>query len=257
MQTKTTRERRSFPMSASTCPAFWTEDPMILVKESYDFFPFHEGARKCTTTALNSFTRFGIYLGVILTMFGGSLMYLTISVAIAIAAMAAYYGMKSRGIIREGFVIQSSKPDVVFSMPGVTPEPAHMVKGIDAAGKPVSDVIGQQTRTEPTAANPFMNVLLTEIGDNPMRPPAENGEFLKRQFSNEFQERVYGDPSDVFQKSQNQRIWAVEPATSIPNDRDSFQNWLYRVPGRTCKEGNTRICKTGTDGGSLTWINEA
>lgn len=225
--------------------------------ESYDFFPFHEGARKCTTTALNSFTRFGLYLGILMVIVRGNLMYLSISIAIGIAAMASYYGMQSRGILQEGFVVQSSKPDVVFSMPGVVPEPANFVKGIEAAGKSVSDIIGQQPRTEPTAANPFMNILLTEIGDNPMRPPAENGEFLKRQFSNEFQERVFGDPSDVFQHTQNQRSWSVQPSTSIPNDRDSFQNWLYRTPGKTCKEGNTRICKTGTDGGVLPWINQS
>lgn len=244
-------------MSAPSCPPFWTENPMILIQESYDFFPFHEGARKCTTTALNSFTRFGLYLGLIMTILRGNLMYLTISIAIAIASMAAYYGMKNRGIVREDFTIQSSQPGVVFSMPGVTPEPANLIKGIEAAGKSVSDIIGQTTHTEPTAANPFMNILLTEIGDNPSRPPAENGEFLKRQFSNEFQERVYGDPSDVFQHKQNQRIWSVEPSTSIPNDRDSFQNWLYRVPGRTCKEGNTRTCKTATDGSNLSWINQS
>lgn len=248
-------------MSAIQCPIFWTEDPMILVKESYDFFPFHEAAQKCTTTALNSFTRFGIYLGLVMAILQSSVMYLLISIAIGIMSMAAYYGMRTRGILREGFVVQKSQPGVVFSMPGVAPsmipEPANLVKGIEAAGRPVQDVIGQKDRTEPTAANPFMNILLTEIGDDPTRPPAETAEFLKRQFSNEFQERVYGDPSDVFQHTQNQRIWAVEPATSIPNDRDSFQNWLYRVPGRTCKEGNTRVCKTGTDGGQVTWLSQA
>jgi hypothetical protein len=114
---------------------------------------------------------------------------------------------------------------VMFTMPGVVPpEPEKLIKGIEAAGKPVEDIIGQTKRTDPTGANPFMNVLLTEIGDNPTRPPAANGEFLKRQFSDEFQQRIYGDPGDVFQHTQNQRVWTVNPATSIPNDRDSFQN---------------------------------
>jgi hypothetical protein len=244
-------------MSATQCPKFWMEDPMILIKESYDFFPFHEGAKYCTTTALNSFTRFGIYLGLVLALLRANIIYLTISIAIAIVSASAYYGMKNRGSLREGFGVQPSRPDVVFSMHGIVPEPANLVKGIEAAGKPVADVIGQQSRTEPTAANPFMNILLTEIGDNPMRPPAQSGEHLQRQFSNEFQDRVYGDPSDVFQHTQNQRIWVAQPSTSIPNDRDSFQNWLYRIPGRSCKEGNTRVCKTGTDGGPITSLNQA
>jgi hypothetical protein len=188
---------------------------------------------------------------------------LTIGVAIAIVSVAAYYGMKSRDIIREGFASTVSPTPIatgtVFSMPGVNPipEPAGLVKGIEAAGKPVADVIGQTNRTEPTAANPFMNVLVHEIGEDPTKSPAANGESLKRQFSDEFQQRLYGDPTDVFQHSQNQRVWTVQPSTSIPNDRESYQNWLYRVPGRTCKEGNSQVCKTATDGSVLPWISQA
>lgn len=232
-----------------SCPVFWTEDPRILLQEAVDFFPFHKGAQQCTTTALNSFTRFGLYLGVLLAFLTKEWNYLLLGIGIAIVAAAAYHGMKSKGNLREGFSLvgtQSTPLDL-----GNFPEDG-LVAGSDAADKYVNDVIGTKTRTQPTAANPFMNVLLTEIGDNPMRPPAENGEFLKRQFSAVFQ-GVHGDPGDVFHKNQSQRIWAVQPITSIPNDQGSFQNWLYRTPGRTCKEGNTRACKAATEGGQLTW----
>lgn len=246
------------------CPKFWMEDPAVLVKDLQDFFPFHAEAQRCTTTALNSFTRFGIYLGVMLAILRLSFNYLFLCIAIAIVSAATYYGMKSQGTVREGFgdiktATANAIPPVVIATPGVAPEPAGLVKGIEAAGKPVADVIGQTARTEPTAANPFMNVLLTEIGDNPTRPPAKTIDTasMKQDLSNEFQQRTYGDPSDVFQHTQNQRIWTVQPATSIPNDRDSYQNWLFRVPGKTCKEGNTRACKTATDGGQLPWLSQA
>ena len=71
----------------------------------------------------------------------------------------------------------------------------------------------------------------------------------------EFQTRMYGDPTDVFQHTQDQRVWAVNPITSIPNDQGSFANWLYRVPGRTCKEGNNAACFSGTEGGVVTWLS--
>jgi hypothetical protein len=256
----------------STCTVFWSENPAILWEDPMDFFPFHERAKQCTTIALNSFSRFGLYLGVLLALLTQNMRYLILSIGILVLSVAAYYGMKQKGTLREGFVVGSSLPaaaPVTFSMPGV-PMGASVgslasslagspgiVKGIEAAGKPVDDVIGRDSRSSPTGANPFMNVLLTEIGDNPTRPPAENGEFLKQQFSDEFQTRVYGDPTDVFQRNQNQRLWAVNPGTSIPNDRESYQNWLFRVPGRTCKEGNTRVCKTGTEGGTVTWLSQA
>jgi hypothetical protein len=237
-----------------SCPVFWTEDPSILLREAADFFPFHKGAQRCTTTALNSFTRFGIYLGILLAFMTTEWNYLLLSVGIAIIAAAAYHGMKTKGILREGFQSKATGSSSTPLQLEKFPEDG-LVAGSDAADEYVNDVIGTKERTQPTGANPFMNVLLTEIGDNPMRPPAENGEFLKRQFSNVFQDRVYGDPGDVFQKTQNQRTWAVQPNTSIPNDQDSFQNWLYRTPGRTCKEGNARACTSATEGGNLTWLN--
>ena len=237
------------------CPLFWTEDPAILLREAADFFPFHKAAQRCTTTALNSFTRFGLYLGLLLAILTGEMRYVLLGIGLAVVAAAAYHGMKSNGVLREGFQDKGR-----MGTSSVTPLTLNkfpeegLVVGTDAADEYVNDVIGSKVRTEPTAANPFMNVLLTEIGDNPIRPPAENGEFLKRQFSNVFQDRVYGDPGDVFQKTQNQRTWAVQPITSIPNDQESFQNWLYRIPGRTCKEGNASVCTSATEGGQLTWL---
>jgi hypothetical protein len=236
-----------------SCPLFWTEDPSVLLREAADFFPFHKAAQKCSTIALNAFTRFGLYLGLLLAIITGEMRYLLLGIGLAVVAAAAYHGMKSKGVLREGFQAQPK-----YATSSVTPLTLNkfpeqgLVVGSDAADEYVNDIIGSKERTEPTAANPFMNVLLTEIGDNPMRAPAENGEFMKRQFSQVFQ-GVYGDPGDVFQKTQNQRTWAVQPITSIPNDQESFQNWLFRTPGRTCKEGNSRACTAATEGGQLTW----
>lgn len=231
------------------CPAFWLEDPSVLWKEATDFFPFHAGAKKCTATALNSLTRFGLYLGLVLIVLTGRIAYLCLAVGIPLLAVAAYKGMEIRGNVRRTEAFQGT------SYPS-NPE-SNVILGPDVVDEYVDDVIGTQGRTLPTAANPFMNVLLTEIGDDPQRPPAKNGAFLKRQFSNIFQDRVYGDPNDVFQKSQNQRIWATQPITSIPNDQESFQNWLFRVPGRTCKEGNGAVCKPATDGSNYTYLSRA
>ena len=112
--------------------------------------------------------------------------------------------------------------------------------------------------TQPTAKNPFMNVLIDEMKYNPTRPAAASvldptvnlhlDEFFKTEF--------YNDPTDVFRRSQGQRQWITMPSTSIPNDVDSYQNWLYRIPGTTCKEGGGAACLPGTDGGALPWLNE-
>jgi len=112
--------------------------------------------------------------------------------------------------------------------------------------------------TNPTAENPFMNVLIDEIKYNPQRPSAADVQdpdvadsldaFFRVQWSS--------DPTDVFGRTQSQRMFITQPATSIPNDQESFQNWLYRIPGKTCKEGGREACLAGTDGGPVPWLNQ-
>jgi hypothetical protein len=84
----------------NVCPQFWAENPAILLKGAHDFFPFHAEARRCTTTALNSFTRFGLYLGLILSFISRNVNYHLLRVVIALTAVAAFYGMKRNGSIR-------------------------------------------------------------------------------------------------------------------------------------------------------------
>lgn len=241
-------------MSTSRCAPFWAEHPSILFQEAHDFFPFHARARKCTATALNSLTRFGLYLGVLLSVLYRNGMYLGISLGIAAVAVAAYYGMKDKQSLREGFA-NNLVSATLFTVPGA--KAPNLVGGIDVADKPVADVIGTADRTLPTGPNPFMNVLINEIQDNPNKPPAVNVDTpeMARVMSDEFQTRMYGDPTDVFQHTQNQRTWVVQPWTSIPNDQGSFADWLYRVPGKTCKEGNNAACRTATEGGAVTWLS--
>jgi hypothetical protein len=260
-------------MSTTRCGTFWAEDPLILAYGWKDFYPFSDEARKCTSTALNSFTRFGIYLGLLLAVLYRSSTYLGIALGFAVIAVAGYYGMKSQGKLREGFDT-GSEPAVGFGGaplpdpgprtivgPSFTPTPGQprtgLVGGEAVTDRVVEDVIGAQNRTYPTDANPFMNVLVNEVLDNPGRGAAAtvdtNG--MARQLSDQFQTRLYGDPTDVYQHTQDQRVWATGPITSIPNDQGSFANWLYRVPGRTCKEGNNAACFSGTEGGVVTWLS--
>jgi len=133
----------------------------------------------------------------------------------------------------------------------------------DAAKPPVAevyDVIGEAAParlTLPTARNPFMNVLLDEIKYNPTRPMAASimDTSVKVGLDDFFRTEFYSDPTDVFGKTQSQRQFITMPSTSIPNDQDSYQNWLYRIPGKTCKEGGREACLPGTDGSPIPWLN--
>ena len=111
--------------------------------------------------------------------------------------------------------------------------------------------------TPPAAKNLFMNVLLDEYKYNPDRPPAApvTDPIVKQAFDDYFRVQWFSDPTDVFGKTQSQRMFLTQPITSIPNDQKSYQDWLYKIPGKTCKEGNGDACYGGTNGSAMPWLN--
>lgn len=111
---------------------------------------------------------------------------------------------------------------------------------------------------QPAARNPFMNILLDEYKYNPTRPKASpvNDPLIKTTLDDFFRVQWFSDPTDVFGRNQNQRQFISQPVTSIPNDQKSYQEWLYKIPGKTCKEGGRTSCLPGTDGGPVTWLNQ-
>ena len=97
---------------------------------------------------------------------------------------------------------------------------------------------------ESSVDNPFMNVLMTDYQDNPMKKPACKSEFskpIKNDVELNFNENLYKDVSNVFNKANSQRQFYTNPNTSIPNNQGDFASWLYGVP-KTCKEGNGEQC---------------
>jgi hypothetical protein len=110
--------------------------------------------------------------------------------------------------------------------------------------------------TPPAAKNLFMNVLLDEYKYNPDRPPAApvDDPVVKQAMDDFFRINWYSDPTDIFGKSQSQRQFVTQPSTSVPNDRKSFQEWLYKIPGKTCKEGGEYCTEQGSAGVPQVWL---
>ena len=153
----------------------------------------------------------------------------------------------------EGFVNGGSKPGSV--QPYTTQNPVGAVE-IDAfpySGPMLPDY------TPPTARNLFMNVLLDEIKYNPGRPEAApvDNPLVKQTMDDYFRVQWFSDPTDVFGKNQSQRQFVTQPSTTVPNDQGAFADWLYKIPGKTCKEGGREACLAGTDGGPIPWLNQA
>ena len=110
--------------------------------------------------------------------------------------------------------------------------------------------------SEPVKNNPLMNVMLTDIHDNPQKKPAaptynpvvtENiNNATKKMVSDNFddptiEDRLFKDLGDNFSFDQSMRTWYATPNTEVPDDQKKFAEFCYG--GMTsCKEGNEIAC---------------
>jgi hypothetical protein len=194
-------------MSREVSDKFWLESPQILINKNriIEFIPSEELS---DVEKLNSVVRFSIISSVALSLYKKSFKPYFFILFTAILTAIVYYFSKNRK-----------------RMESLTEEE-------------------QKNCVKPTRNNPFMNVLLSDYIDNPERGPAckyydesEPSINIKKQINDSFEYNLYSDFEDMFQRKNSGRQYYTMPSTTIPSDRDSFQNWLYQR-GESCKEDN-------------------
>jgi len=110
---------------------------------------------------------------------------------------------------------------------------------------------------EPTVNNPLMNVLLTEITDEPERKMAAPlylqeveqkandsvKSFVGTSSFNDktIDQKLFKDLGDSWGFEQSMRQWYSNPITTIPNDQEAYGKFLYGDMV-SCKEGNDMAC---------------
>jgi len=153
--------------------------------------------------------------------------------------------------VTEHFVNGGADPNSV--QPMSSPLGLAAVDACPYAGTALPD------HTPPTSRNLFMNILLDDIKYHPQRPVAASVDQpeVAQTMDDYFRIQWFSDPTDVFGKNQGQRQFITQPSTTVPNDQGSFANWLYKIPGKTCKEGGRAACVSGTDGGPLPWLSSS
>ena len=114
---------------------------------------------------------------------------------------------------------------------------------------------------EPSSTNPFSNVLVTDIADNPQRKPApyagnpvvRDDILIKAkqmvEASNYEQpdivNKLFKDVNEQLSFEQSMRQFHSTSSTTIPNDQGAFAEFCYG--GMTsCKEGNLFACARNT-----------
>jgi len=176
----------------------WFKTPRVLFGESKwsQFVPLES---MTTTEALNSVMRFAVYYSFLLSLLTGSSSYLAAIPVIALATIILFE------LFPNGKQLGS-----YFALAG------HTIENF----------------TMPTPNNPFMNVLLTDITDNPQREDAAPVEDpnTRAAIDKAFRSTtdMYMDTSDVFDQAQAKRTFHTIQSARVPNDQDAFLKWLAK-----------------------------
>ena len=159
--------------------------------------------------SLNAVVRFSVYLAVLLFVTSRDPWYLAVIPLVMIVTVFLHRIFpEAKKILAEGFV----------------------------SGPVVTGYTGDQ-RSRPTADNPFMNPGLTDILDNPDRPPAADITSLavRDDVNKAFAQtsNIYMDTTDLFNLIQSQRNFYAVPA----DDHEGFLKFLGKNAQRTNQKG--------------------
>ena len=232
------------------CETLWIYNPAALMGTNLLV------ADICESNNINAFTR-AVLIGLLFSAlispflgFGGLVLILLILLFVYGRWLFAKILTDQRTVERTAVSKEGFEADIRPDMKAELAFPNAPVRIMTSPGATIV--------TRPSAGNPFMNVLLDEIKYNPTRPSADfasdpNNQAVLDDF---FRVQWASDPTDVFGRSQSQRQFYTMPSTSIPNDQGSFQNWLYKIPGLTFKQGNRDAAVPGTNGAPIPWLSQ-
>jgi hypothetical protein len=212
---------------------FWTNEPTILFNKEYmlDLWP---NSTMNYEQKLNAITRLIILvsiLGYILTMSTRIIFVGIITLVIIFVLFKLKKQKITKEMLNEGFTVQGNEVTGMFEKTMSTTNPVTLESVLKTDFK------------EGTKRNPFSNVLLTEIMDEPDRkaaPPSFNPDVdeqitkdVKRsvQFMNpeikNTSKQLFGDLYEEFNLDQSNRVFFSTANTRVNSDQGAFGKFLY------------------------------
>ena len=192
---------------------FWLNDPTVLLKQEY-ITQIWPTASMTSDEKLNSITRMVILLTVIGYLLSRTLKILVTGIVTLGAIIILRYAQLRK---------DNTKQEGYHSLSSYNTNPNNFHK--------------------PTSNNPSMNVLLTEIKDNPTRKPAapaynpavvkqinkDTQEFIMNNFDDnkDIDKRLFKDLGDSYTFDQSMRTWYATANTQVPNDQKAFLDFCY------------------------------
>ena len=199
---------------------FWTNDPSILFNKD-QIFELWPTSNMCYEQKLNAITRIIIVITILGYIFSRSTRILVAGVSTIAIIVVLFKQKRTKEMMNEGF------------------------RGNEVTGmfdKTLNTVI-QEDFKEGNKKNPFGNVLLTEIMDDPDRksaPPSFNpsiDEDITKNVKRSVQsmnpgikntnKQLYGDLWENFELDQSNRVFFSTANTRVTNDQGAFSKFLY------------------------------
>ena len=212
---------------------FWTNDPTILFNKEY-IFELWPTTDMCYEQKLNAITRLVILitiLGYISTMSKRVLVVGILTLVVIFVLFNMRKKKVTKDMLNEGFKVQSSNNKDVQNNNGFYVNPVTL------------DSVLKSEFKEGNKKNPFSNVLLTQINDDPDRkaaPPSFNvdvDEDITKNVKRAVQmmnpgikntnKQLYGDLWQNFELDQSNRAFFSTANTRVTNDQGAFSNFLY------------------------------
>lgn len=136
-------------------------------------------------------------------------------------------------LVTSYLILKTGQPKIVYEE---TPYPDVNKLNTNNSTIEKFEEIVDTSCTLPTPNNPFMNMTVADLMDNPTRPPACPLSKVSEKIDSAFNEAIFlPDVDDVFNRRNSTRQFYTTPSTTVPNDQISFAKWLYDLP-ETCKE---------------------
>ena len=213
---------------------FWSNEPTVLFNKNY-IFELWPTTNMCYAQKMNAITRLIIIitiLGYILTMSKRILFVGILTIAVIFVLFKIRKPKLTRDMLNEGFSVQGNEVTGLFN------------KSSNSIVNPVTlDTILKTDFKEGNKKNPFSNVLLTQINDDPNRksaPPSFNvdvDEDITKNVKRAVQmmnpgikntnKQLYGDLWEQFELDNSNRVFYSTPNTRVENDQSAFAQFLY------------------------------
>ena len=235
---------------------FWSENPNILLNPAYftELFPSNDLSYN---QKLNAITRMVILLTVVIFFMTNTFRSIVFGVfsVLSIYLVHYYYVLEKKKAAYDSLGSASLKD----AFTGLGGQNESNSPALSVLGEDMNKLLESPMKvfSQPTAKNPFNNVLVTDINGDANKkpaPPAYNDQVNQNILAaakeavinahpdqQDISEKLFKDLGEQLTFEQSMRQFYSNPASSTPDDQQAFAEFCYGSM-ISCAEGNKFAC---------------